>query len=215
MQHHLPASGRYLYRCEDQPTPISETWRTRRLPDGSCAIASTREVDGQAALRVFAHQSGGMVAAARCAVLCATTGEWVYAQYRRDDGVWSWRRRNHSWTRIAAQDNAVFFPLMRCFTGHFVEDVASVDGSAVVVVPWLHNIDDADLLMTPDISDREARKLTDSGRFSLQGGPYTMPAEVELRPDGLLSTYRWTHPNGQNWSCHLDIEHTETTHETL
>lgn len=215
MQHHLPVSGRYAYRCEDQPTPISETWRTRILPDGSCGVASTRAVDGQAALRVFAHMAEGKVTEARCAVLCATTGEWVHALYRRDGGGLSWRRRRGSWTRVETGGEAVFFPLMRCFTGRFVRDVAAIDGSAEVVVPWLHNIDDAGLLLTPDLSDREATPLAEAGHYSLQGGPYTMPAEIELRPDGLLSTYRWKHPNGQNWSCHLDTDHTEITHETL
>jgi hypothetical protein len=106
---------------------------------------------------------------------------------------------------VQAPQDALFFPLMRVFTGQIIAAMIGRREPTTWIVPKLDMTDNLVNLFEPDLSERFIEQdPNEPNIFWLSGGPYVSPARLKLREDGMLENYAFT-PEGsdENWVCQL------------
>ena len=109
--------------------------------------------------------------------------------------------------KIEVSQSAIFFPLMRVFTGDAVAATLKLGGRATWVVPSIAQLGKnswADLFV-PDISQRHARPHpTLPHTIMLSGGPYETAELLSLAAHGQLQSYSFNGVGDDTkWTCRL------------
>jgi hypothetical protein len=194
-------TGRYHYTC-DGVMVATEAWSIETAIDGSTLIRSSRDASQFGA---HFHVEGRI----------STSGESLYDFAFRRSADGPVLRIAHylvdamgkiafnTEKAIETSSEAIFFPLMRIFTGRAIIASVKAGGEATWVVPQIATPTKLESLFEPDLSVRHVEVVAGlENCYLLAGGPYAEKARIKLFPDGLLETYQFT-PIGtkQVWTC--------------
>jgi hypothetical protein len=130
------------------------------------------------------------------------------AEYRVEGATTSYRiARQTDWICLQPA-SAIFFPLMRVFTGEMVRGLERKGPKSSVIVPSIDRLADIDSVFEPIVSQRSAVAVSGHpGSYDLSGGAYEAPTRVAINQQGLLESYRFTDAKGAVWTCQLEMTH--------
>lgn len=197
----LIAHGSYAYFRNGEPAGVNETWAIYGLLDGAQFTRSARHApsfgstitveawanaDGITRFTVEWENTTPQAVPHASAVYTITTAEITVA--RTVNGV------TQAPIQLPTPANLVISPLLRCFQGPAIKQVAELGhGERVpVLVPWIHNPINAELLLTPQLDLRSARKLNSENGldcFEYVGGNYDDAARFWLNADDQMVKY--------------------------
>lgn len=194
-------SGHYAYWRNGVLTSVSETWAVYLWPDGAIYTRAER----------LAPEYGSTIvveAWAEAGKISRFTVEWkntspeavALAQARytiTEHHIKVERSINSSPAHITQLPTPPILPvapLLRCFQGPAIKQVAELGrGERVpVLVPWIHNPLNAELLLTPQLDLRSAKLLSienDLHIYEYVGGNYDDAARFWLNADGQMVKY--------------------------
>jgi hypothetical protein len=210
-------SGTYNYFLNGEPTGVVETFEIKKLSDGSKKTISTRDATPFNTI-----------------ITVETTEENDKFQnckinYRKDElqveAVYKFAAKTFDIIReindeIVQNDsfdfpeNAIFFPLMRCFQGNTILQVAENQSFTTVIVPDVQPSTDFEKLLQPTFDERTAEwiglgtiklngKLTDAKVHKYLSKHYDEKSEFWIAPNGLLFSYDFHQSDSQTWSVCL------------
>jgi hypothetical protein len=208
------ALGRYGYLHNASATDIEETWEIHGNA-GDRLIRSRRTAPSAGlSIEVESHQLQGVTT--RCLI------DWRYGA-QRVSGDYRFNGQRLSATLRAGKrqhrcdmdlGDAVFFPLLRVFTGATINALLSRGGCGRVLVPWVRDPQDQARLLTPTASTRHAtlvrrERVTVAGRrircgcFDYSGGEYPPGTLFWVDRHGVLLRYRWQQDPANSWEVSL------------
>jgi hypothetical protein len=196
--------GSYLYHCNGVEV-VEEAWCSGTAQDGTQTIESARDAS-----------NFGAYFSVRAVI--APTGTANYeltfqtqkgapilktARYHVEAGTVSRQFEDGHYTIVQAPQDALFFPLMRVFTGQMIAAMIGKSAPTTWIVPKLDMRDNLVALFEPDLSQRSiTQDPSASDIYWLSGGPYVSPARLTLRPNRMLDNYAFI-PEGstEHWEC--------------
>lgn len=199
----LLTHGNYSYWRNGEPTTLGETWAVYGGPNGAIYTQAERQApDYGSIIKVGAWAEAGKIT--------QFTVEWkntspeavALAQARytiTEQHIEVERSINNGpphITQLPALANLVISPLLRCFQGVAIKQVAELGrGERVpVLVPWIHDPLNAELLLTPQLDPRSARLLStenDLDIYAYVGGNYDDAARFWLNSANEMVKYEF------------------------
>lgn len=195
------AHGSYTYWRSGEPAGVSETWASYGGPEGVQFTRSARH----------APSFGSTItveAWANSSTITRFTVEWenatpeavphASAAYTLTAAEITVERTLSGVAQTSIQlptpAHLVISPLLRCFQGAAIKQVAELGrGERVpVLVPWIHDPRNAELLLTPQLDLRSAKKLSsenDLDCYEYVGGNYDDAARFWLKANGQMVKY--------------------------
>lgn len=122
----------------------------------------------------------------------------VTVQYHFNGYSWrAYHYRGIEYTEHDLPTTAIFFPLMRCYTGKMIRHIVAQGGMATVIVPDIRDPYNRDTVLLPLFEERTAQKLSEetiligdqtyqTEVFSYIGGAYDDAARFWLVGDMLV-----------------------------
>ncbi|MFT5576750.1 MAG: hypothetical protein ACI89D_002279 [Bermanella sp.] len=201
------AAGEYQYFENGEVRNITEPWAISIGPDGEVLVASQRRVG-----------DAGIVIGVEAALV---RGRCQRAEFSwRQNGAARQSTYYFEGGRLCELlcDGVVqphvsgfdyFFPLMRVFTGPLLNNMRQ-GHSAHVLVPWIKDTSQQDMLFTADVSERSVehvgRRQVHGGEVDLleyNGGQYEQAANCVLAGGAWLQAYSWRMNEGSLWEVRL------------
>lgn len=201
------ASGEYHYYENGKLRNIVEPWSLYRGSGGEFFISSQRLVkDAGICIEVEAALVDG-----RCQQALLSwhqNGSEQGASYRFNARGLEELLRDGSREAVAPQFD-LFFPLMRVFTGPLLVNLLQ-RSPAKVLVPWIKDPAQRELLFTADISERSVehvgRMQVSDGEVQMleyNGGQYEQAANCILADGAWLQAYSWKMRQDALWEVRL------------
>lgn len=199
----LIAHGSYAYWRNGEPAGVSETWAVYGLPDGTQLTRSARQAPSfGSTITVEAWANAGGITRFTVEWENTTPGAvpQASATYTITTTEITVERALSGATQPTVQlpipPNLVVSPLLRCFQGPAIAQVAQLgQGARVpVLVPWIHDPRNAEFLLTPQLDPRSAKKLStenDLDCYEYVGGNYDDAARFWLNAEGLMVKYKF------------------------
>jgi hypothetical protein len=127
------------------------------------------------------------------------------AEYRVEGATTLYRIMPQTdWIRLQPE-GAIFFPLMRVFTGEMVRGLVLNGSVSSVIVPSIERLTDIGSVFEPIVSQRSAVAVSRQPySYDLSGGAYDAPTRLLINQQGLLESYHFTDAKGVLWTCQLD-----------
>jgi|GEM_PF-7119643 hypothetical protein len=177
--------GRYQYFNGGQPAPVEETFSD----DGSGSLLAVRSASPY-------HIQVSAAAHTCDLVFHSPEGRVSLHTVCDAHGLEVTRRHINAEKRWQLSASAVFFPLMRVFTGRVIRQIAAQGGQAQVIVPDIRRPQDTETLLVPMSEARRVQWLGDEriaawpdtpcDVFSYVGGAYDASARFYLAGDLLV-----------------------------
>ena len=202
-------SGEYQYFLNGEKTGVTETFRIERHGDSSVKTFSLRDASVyDTTISVTADETGDQYRSfeitfvknikARARYTFASDG---FRFERYIDG----KSINDETYILPA--GCLIFPLMRCFQGHTILQVAASQAETTVLVPFIENPDDAEKILTPTFDLRTAAEIrveNDNRVFKYRSKHYDDESEFLINKEGLLTAYRFPQTPEKLWEVRLE-----------
>lgn len=203
-------NGAYYYFLNGEPTGVSETFESKSLPDGSQQTTSTRDAKPfKTMITVETSEKDNRFQ--NCKIAYQKDEHKIEADYEFDETSFHILRKFNGETiqneTFQLPDKAVFFPLMRCFQGQTVLQVAASHGFTTVIVPDIELTTDYQSLLKPTFDERTAKQLKqEDNRFiyNYLSKHYDDNSEFHLDENGLLIYYEFVQDEQQIWAVRLE-----------
>ena len=206
------ASGEYHYFENGEQRDIVEPWSLYggSGADDMLAVSQRRVEDAGIVIDVAVEMAQGVCRRAHFGWSQAGSrgGSATEAVYVFDGGVLSALTIDGYETKTAVGFD-YFFPLMRVFTGPLLAHLSSRT-SACVLVPWIKDPSNLELLFTADLSERsveEVGRLRAEGAnvqmLEYNGGQYEQAASCVLIEGNWLQAYSWRMNPASSWEVRL------------
>jgi hypothetical protein len=134
----------------------------------------------------------------------------VNAIYKFDDDTFYFQRKiNYEVVEektIQIPQNCVIFPLMRCFQGQTILQVAENQQPTTVLVPDIQPTTKFEYLLKPTFDERTAKQISESGKlrvFNYLSKHYDENSEFHLDENGLLVFYKFHQSDDKIWTIKL------------
>lgn len=199
----LIAQGGYAYFRNGVLTDVRETWAVCGWPDGThCTRAARHAPSFGSVIQVEAWGSAEGIS--RFKVAWENTLPEAVPQTNATYTITTTKitvERTLSGApqpsvQLPTPPNLVVSPLLRCFQGPAIRRVAGLGrGERVpVLVPWIHDPGNAELLLTPQLDPRSAQKLSTKNGvdcYAYVGGNYDDAARFWLNGDDQMVKYEF------------------------
>lgn len=206
------ASGEYHYFENGEQRNIVEPWSlySGGGADDILAVSQRRVEDAGIVIDVAVEMTQGLCRRAHFSWSQAGSrgGAATEAVYAFDSGALSALAIDGRETG-AAEGFDYFFPLMRVFTGPLLAHLAQ-RSSACVLVPWIKDPSNLELLFTADLSERSVedvgRLRAEGGNVQMleyNGGQYEQAASCVLLEGNWLQAYSWRMNPTSSWEVRL------------
>jgi hypothetical protein len=202
-------SGAYKYYVDDVLT-AHEPWTIERDTSGTRRIICVRDASQYGVyLTLNATINADGDAYYAFALSASATGPIKKsAEYRVESATTSYRIMPQRDWKSLEPVGAIFFPLMRVFTGEMVLGLERNGPDTFVIVPSIERLADIDSVFEPVVSQRSAVSVSGQpNSFDLTGGAYQAPTRVLINQQGLLESYNFTDAKGAVWTCQLEMKH--------
>lgn len=208
----LLASGEYHYFENGEQRNIVEPWSLYSGGDADdmLAVSQRRVEDAGIVIDVAAEMTQGLCRRAHFSWSRAGARGSVVTQavYTFADGVLSGLTIDGREVTAPEQFD-YFFPLMRVFTGPLLAHLAR-RSSACVLVPWIKDPSNHELLFTADLSERSVEVVgnlrADGANVQMleyNGGQYEQAASCVLIEGNWLQAYSWRMSPTSSWEVRL------------
>jgi hypothetical protein len=128
------------------------------------------------------------------------------AEYRVEGTTTSYRNMPQTDWKPLEPAGAIFFALMRVFTGEMVRGLVKNGQESSVIVPSIDRLADIDSVFEPIVSQRSAVAVSGHpNSYDLSGGAYEAPTRVVINQQGLLESYHFADAKGAVWTCQLEM----------
>ena len=213
------SSGSYEYLLNGEITSIVETWARERQSGSQQRWCSSRQAPG-VELSVQASVSDGGVRAFDVSWQAAGAAA-IRAHFALHDDHLRYERLQED-VPVSIEEIplpgagiCVLSPLMRVFTGPVIARLLCAGGEGTVILPAIGETEDAQSLLRPQISQRQARVLQPQAQLQLetgshscrvceyQGDQYAAGTQFWLDEDDLLLRYTWQQSPAQFWDVRL------------
>lgn len=197
----LIAQGSYTYLRNGEPAGVSETWAVYGGPNGTVYTQAERQApDYGSTITVGAWAEAGkisqfMVEWKNTSPEAVALAQAHYTITERHIEVERSINNSPFYSRqLPTPPNLVVSPLLRCFQGPAIKQVAELGhGERVpVLVPWIHDPRNTELLLSPQLDSRSAKLLNtenDLDIYAYVGGNYDDAARFWLNADGQMVKY--------------------------
>jgi hypothetical protein len=202
-------SGIYNYFLNGGPTGVTETFEIKLLSDGTKFTSSIRDAKPYnitIAVETIENQDKFTT----CKINFEKDKTKVEAAYNFADTNFHVLR---NWNEKIIQDetfdlpeNAVFFPLMRCFQGQTILQAAENVDVTTAIVPNIQNPNDLYLLLQPHFDERTAKLISTKDNlriFNYLSRHYDENSEFHIDENGLLVYYKFVQSDSQTWEIRL------------
>ena len=214
-------NGGYKYLVDGEPAEIVETFEINRR-SGDRIETSSQRVAKSFGTKISVHsiQNGSEFQRVEVRMVNEHIPELaeVVAVYEFSDRNIVFSRQINN---AAVNDELVnppkdylVFPLMRCFQGAVILDVAKNETPTNVLVPNIEEPGDVNTLLAPTFDQRNARFLSSetieidgqavkADEYSYLSKHYADDSRFWIDADGMLVKYVFHQPNGQSWCVEL------------
>lgn len=210
--------GIYNYFLNGEPTGVIETFEIKFLPDGSKLTTSVRDAKPfNTKITVEAIEKDEKFQNLK--IIYQKDENKIEANYEFSQKSFHILRKfngeivqNEMFEML---ENSIFFPLMRCFQGQTILQVAQTQGFTTVIVPDIQSSTDFCNLLQPTFDERKAENtalgtvkfenhLTDAIVFKYLSQHYDENSEFWIvRKNSLLFHYQFKDPDDKIWSVQL------------
>ena len=201
-------SGTYNYFLNGQPTGVVESFKIRTLPNGSKFTISTRNAKSfntTITVKVIEKHS------------VFQRVEMRYVNEKRIHSIYKFLENEFLFVHenfqgkttsetINFPNNYVFFPLMRCFQGQTILQVAANQDFTTVIVPDIQPSTDIKNFLKPTFDERTAKLISERDNlriFKYLSKNYDDNSEFHLDENGLLVYYKFVQSETQIWEVRL------------
>lgn len=202
-------SGVYNYFLNGEPTGITESFDIEFLPDGSKITKSLRDATPfKTTISVQTFETNGEFQSST-----------IKFQKEENDieAVYEFTEKNFHILRKINGDifqnetlelpaSYVFFPLMRCFQGQTIMQVANNRDVTTVVVPDIQTSSKIEDLLRPTFDERTAELVSSNENqriFYYLSKHYDETSEFHINQNGLLTYYKFIQSEQQTWEIIL------------
>lgn len=212
--------GTYEYFLNGEPTGVIETFESKILPDCSKFTTSTRNAKSfKTTITVETIEKDNRFQ--NCKIVYQKDENKIEASYEFSDSKYFFMQlvngesvQNES---LLLTKNTVFFPLMRCFQGQTILQVAKNQEFKSVIVPDIQPSTDFENLLKPAVDERTAKFLKKEAIAFYEPESVTFETNVYqylsqhyddnslfwINDDGLLVAYQFVQAKDKIWSVHL------------
>jgi hypothetical protein len=201
-------SGTYNYFLNGEPTGVTETFEIKLLPDGTKFTQSIRDAkpyNTTITVKVMERENQF-----RRVEIRYVNEESVY-------GIYSFQANqtlfiHETFTEATTSEtlefphNYVFFPLMRCFQGKTILQVAENANVTTVIVPDIQPNTNRQNLLKPTFDERTAELISTKDNLSIfnyLSKHYNENSEFHIDENGLLVYYKFVQNESQTWEVIL------------
>lgn len=212
--------GIYKYFLNGELTDINETFFIRHQVENRKFVHSERQsvsfkikISVQAVLKKDKFEL--------CQIEYETDKIKLCAVYKFSEKNLQFSRKEQGITSVQENfkfaEKAVFFPLMRCFQGQTITQVAENPNFTTVIVPDIQNPQDPRNLLRPIFDERTAKFLkkdpiifrqsenvsTEANLYQYLSKNYDETSQFWLDDEGFLIFYRFRQADGKIWEVQL------------
>jgi hypothetical protein len=198
-------NGTYNYFLNGEPTNISETFDIKILPNGSILTTSIRNAKlFNTTITVETSELNDRFQT--CKIIHQKDKTKV-------DAIYAFLETNFQITRkvdgeivqnetVVFPENAIFFPLMRCFQGQTILQVAENQDVTTVIVPDIQPNTERQNLLKPTFDKRTAKLISTKDNlrlFNYLSNHYDDNSEFHIDQNRLLVYYKFVQNEQQTW----------------
>ncbi len=202
-------SGVYNYFLNSQPTGITESFGIEFLPDGSKITKSFRDATPfKTTIDVQTVEKNGEFQS--CLIKFQREENDIEALYEFTEMQFHILRKINGDIfqdeTLDLPENYVFFPLMRCFQGQTILQIAKNQGFTTVVVPDIQTPTNIEDFLRPTFDERTAKLLSIINKlyiFNYLSKHYDDKSEFFLDKNGLLVYYKFVQNDENIWEIRL------------
>jgi hypothetical protein len=203
-------SGTYNYFLNGEPTGVIETFNIKTMPDGSKLTNSIRDAKPfNTTITVETIEKKDKFQT--CKIAYQKDDSKVEADYKFTENSFQVLRKINDET---VQDeifdlpkDAIFFPLMRCFQGNTILQVAENQDFTIVIVPDIQPTTKFEDLLKPTFDKRTAKLINEENNcfiYNYLSAHYDDNSEFHLDKNGLLIYYKFVKNESQTWEISLE-----------
>jgi hypothetical protein len=215
----LIAKGRYQYFKNDEAIDIDEPWEICSGNNSATIIRSTRYAKAYGnTISIESLQNATNTQIGMHWQQCHDADtDLVFTKYVITNDKLTYSRDINGVKKIDSLtiDSALIIsPLMRIFTGEAINQLLAQNGSGEVLVPWIRDPANTDMIGTPLVSKRQANFIEDTkleidGKiqpckcYQYSGGEYQTGTLFWLNNLGVLLRYVWQQDENTRWDTKL------------
>jgi hypothetical protein len=212
-------NGTYIYLLNNKPTGITEKFYIEILPDGKQLTVSTRDASVYGTIfTVKAIEKNNKFQAFE---INFKKESEINAIYKFADKTFHFERTINGEMvdneTFELPKNCVIFPLMRCFQGKTILQVAKNQAITTVLVPNIINPNDTKNLLKPTFDQRTAENIGQEAIAFYQAHSVTFETNIYryftkhydensrfwIDKNGLLVAYQFQQTHDKLWNIHL------------
>jgi hypothetical protein len=205
-------SGTYSYFLNGEPTGVIETFDIKTMPDGSKLTTSIRDAKPfNTTITVKTIEKKDKFQT--CKIAYQKDELHVEADYKFTENSFQVLLKSDG--KIVQDEtfdlpkDAIFFPLMRCFQGNTILQVAQNQDFTTVIVPDIQPTTKFEDLLKPTFDERTAKFLRLNNNLSVfkyLSKHYNENSEFHLDKNGLLIYYKFVQSESQTWKITLESQ---------
>ncbi len=202
-------SGIYTYFLNGEKTGVSETFDIKILPDGSSVTTSVRDATPYSTtitVKTISEKNKFHI----CKIAYQKDANKIDANYEFSESSFQVLRKFNDEIvqneQLKFPENALFFPLMRCFQGKTILQVAENETATTVIVPDIQPTTDFQDLLKPTFDERSANLINKKDNrfiYNYLSKHYDENSEFHLDENGLLVYYKFIQNESQTWEITL------------
>jgi hypothetical protein len=203
-------SGTYEYFLNGNPTGVIETFRSEILPDGSKFTTSTRDAT-PFKTKITVETTEKENKFQNCRIGFQKDEIEIESNYEFSEKTFHiWRKINGEIIQDETFDwpeNAVFFPLMRCFQGQTILEAGENQDFTIVIVPDIQGTTAIEDFLQPTFDERTAKLISTNENqrvFKYLSKHYDENSEFHLDKNGLMIYYKFVQNENQTWEVSLN-----------
>ncbi len=201
-------NGIYNYFLNGEPTGVSETFEIRMLPNGSKFTTSTRNAkpfNTTITVKVIEKDNKFQRVEIRY-----VNEKRIHSIYKFLENEFLFVHENFAGKTTSETfnlpENSIFFPLMRCFQGQTILQVAENQDVTTVIVPDIQASTNFENLLKPTFDERTAKLISEQDNlriFNYLSKHYDDNSEFHLDENGLLVYYKFHQAEDKVWTIQL------------
>ncbi len=202
-------SGTYNYFLNGEPTGVTETFDIKTLPDGSSVTTSVRDAtpyNTTITVKTISEKNKFHI----CKIAYQKDKNKLDANYEVSGSSFQVLRKFNGEIvqneRLNLPNDALFFPLMRCFQGQIILQIAGNNTYSNVIVPDIQPTTDFQDLLKPTFDERTAKLIKQKDNrfiYNYLSKHYDENSEFHLDENGLLVYYKFVQSETQTWEIKL------------
>lgn len=201
--------GTYNYFLNGEPTGVIETFERKILSNSSKQTISTRDATPfNTIIAVEAIEKDNRFQ--NCKIVYQKDESKIEADYDFSEKSFQVLRKINGEIvqneTFDSPEKAIFFPLMRCFQGQTILQVARNKDFETVIVPDIQPSTDFENLLKPTFDERTAKLISKQDNlliFNYLSKHYDDNSEFYLDENGLLVYYKFVQSENQTWEVRL------------